>query len=71
MLLVRFYGEHSNMWVREEDCELPPPDEGEHLCQLRAAGRQHNKCVHACLGAGPGVINGCRGVEAADSVSCP
>ncbi|EFN52905.1 hypothetical protein CHLNCDRAFT_138470 [Chlorella variabilis] len=43
MLLVRFYGEHSNMWVREEDCELPPPDEGEHLCQLRAAGRQHNK----------------------------
>lgn len=43
MLLVRFYGEHSNMWVRQEDCELPPADEGEHLRQLRAVGRAQNK----------------------------
>ncbi|KAL4440210.1 hypothetical protein ABPG75_003211 [Micractinium tetrahymenae] len=43
MLLVRFYGEHSNMWVRPEDCELPPADEGEHLRQLRSVGRAQNK----------------------------
>ncbi len=43
MLLVRFYGEHSNMWVRPEDCELPPGDEGEHLRQLRSVGRAQNK----------------------------
>jgi hypothetical protein len=43
MLLVRWYGEHSNTWVRPEDCELPPPNEEEHLRLLRAAGRQQNK----------------------------
>jgi hypothetical protein len=43
LLLVRYYGQHSCMWVREEECELPPPDEGEHLRQLRAAGRQQHQ----------------------------
>jgi hypothetical protein len=40
---VRYYGEHSNQWVREEEVEAPPADEEEHLRQLRAAARQQNK----------------------------
>ncbi|PSC73461.1 DNA N-6-adenine-methyltransferase (Dam) [Micractinium conductrix] len=43
MLLVRYYGEHSNMWVRTEDCEVPPTDESEHVRQLRSVGRAQNK----------------------------
>ncbi|KAL4853371.1 Cytochrome P450 97B2 [Chlorella vulgaris] len=43
LLLVRYYGEHSSMYVREEDCELPPADESEHLAQLKAVARQQNK----------------------------
>ncbi|PRW39133.1 cytochrome P450 chloroplastic isoform C [Chlorella sorokiniana] len=46
MLLVRFYGEHSNMWVKPEEVELPPEDpadEEEYVRQLKAVGRQQNK----------------------------
>lgn len=43
LLLVRYYGEHSSMYVRQEDCELPPADESEHLAQLKAVARQQNK----------------------------
>ncbi len=43
MVCVRFYGEHSTMWVREEDCEAPPEDEGELQRQLKNWGRQRNK----------------------------
>lgn len=44
---MRFYGEHSSMWVRQDEVELPPEDEEEHLRHLRTVGRQQNKCVFA------------------------
>lgn len=43
LVVVRFYGEHSNMWVREEDCEQPPEDETDLVRQFKSWGRQHNK----------------------------
>lgn len=42
-VLINYYGEHSKMWVRPEDIELPPADESEHLRQLKQVGRQQNK----------------------------
>ena len=71
LVLIRFYGEHSHAWVRREDCELPPADEAEHLRQLRAAGRQHNKCAAAvrvggCMRVGGWVGGGMGGVDGGD-----
>ena len=44
LVLVRFYGEHSTMWVKESDCELPADvDEAELERQFRAWARAHNK----------------------------
>lgn len=43
LVLVRFYGEHSSMWVRPEDCELSPDEQGELVRQLKAWGRQEHK----------------------------
>ena len=43
---MRFYGEHSSMWVREE--ELVPLDMEDYtkLHDLKAWGRHHHKCSH-------------------------
>ena len=38
-LLVRFYGEHSHMWVSAQACRRPPEDEAPLLAQLAAWGR--------------------------------
>jgi hypothetical protein len=38
-LLVRFYGEHSMMWVAAGACARPPPDQAPLLRQLAAWGR--------------------------------
>jgi len=52
LVLVRFYGEHSSMWVKEE--ELVALDMGDltKLHDLRAWGRHHHKweSPHSCEG---------------------
>jgi hypothetical protein len=54
-ILVRFYGEHSSMWVREADLtEWEPASPAHQLLveALRGWGRKHSKCVHWCLHLG-------------------
>ncbi|GAB4820518.1 hypothetical protein N2152v2_007564 [Parachlorella kessleri] len=43
LVCVRYYGEHSTMWVRDEDLEPPPEDESELQRQFKNWGRQRNK----------------------------
>lgn len=45
MVLVRCYGEHSLMWVREADLEEFDMEDSGKFHQLKAWGRQNNKSV--------------------------
>ncbi|KAK9808905.1 hypothetical protein WJX72_006126 [[Myrmecia] bisecta] len=42
-VLVRFYGEHSSMWVRPTELEATKADEEDRERALRSWGRQHHK----------------------------
>ncbi len=50
-VLVRFYGEHSSMWLKPEQLEQPSLDDEDKTSALRCWGRQHHKCalsLHLC-----------------------
>ena len=43
-MLMRFYGERTLMWLREEDLE-PGPFGEQHKAELHAWGRANRKCA--------------------------
>lgn len=49
-VVVRFYGEHSSMWVKPEDLVEMQPQEDSHLDKLHAM-RVHPKLKHKCAHA--------------------
>ncbi|KAK9867491.1 hypothetical protein WJX84_009338 [Apatococcus fuscideae] len=56
-VLVRFYGEHSSMWLKPEQLEQPSLDDEDKTSALRSWGRQHHKAklVEAALSEMEGV----------------